>query len=92
LGAPPSTIAGRLSVFTDEGILAGDHGRYRLTEKGRAFYPVLVCALAWAQRWFPAPEGPAVILTHTACGRHFTPVLVCDQCRGHLRGAQILPV
>ncbi|PRC50859.1 transcriptional regulator, partial [Mycobacterium sp. ITM-2017-0098] len=42
LGAPPSTIAGRLSVFTDEGILAGDHGRYRLTEKGRAFYPVLV--------------------------------------------------
>ena len=92
LGAPPSTIAGRLSVFTDEGILVNSDGRYRLTEKGRAFLPVLVSALAWAQRWFPAPEGPAVILTHTECGRLFTPVLVCDQCRGRLRGAQILPV
>jgi DNA-binding HxlR family transcriptional regulator len=92
LGAPPSTIAGRLSVFTDEGILVVSDGHYRLTEKGLAFYPVLVCALAWAQRWFPAPEGPAVILTHTGCGRPFTPALVCDQCRGHLRGAEILAV
>jgi DNA-binding HxlR family transcriptional regulator len=91
LGAPPSTISGRLAVFTVEGILVTDDGRYRLTEKGGAFLPVLVCALAWAQRWFPAPEGPAVILTHTACGRRFTPVLVCDRCRGRLRGAQIQP-
>lgn len=92
LGAPPATIADRLSVFTAEGILVHSGGRYRLTEKGRAFFPVLVCALAWAQRWFPAPEGPAVVLTHTTCGRRFTPVLICDQCRRRLRGAQILPV
>jgi DNA-binding HxlR family transcriptional regulator len=91
LGAPPSTIAGRLAAFTDEGILVNTANRYRLTAKGRAFLPVLVCALAWAQRWFQAPEGAAVILTHTVCGRQFTPVLVCDQCRGRLRGAQILP-
>lgn len=92
LGAPPATIADRLSVFTDEGILVHSEGRYRLTEKGRAFFPVLVCALAWAQRWFPAPEGEAVILTHTACDRRFSPVLICDQCRGNLRGAQIQQV
>jgi len=91
LGAPPSTISGRLAVFTGEGILVTADGRYRLTEKGRAFLPVLVCALAWAQRWFPSPEGPAVIVTHTACGRRFIPVLVCDRCRGRLRGAQIQP-
>ncbi len=92
LGAPPVTVADRLSVFTDEAILELSDGRYRLTEKGRAFVPVLVCALAWAQRWFPAPEGPAVILTHTACGRRFTPALECDQCRARLRGSQIRPV
>lgn len=92
LGAPPVTIADRLTVFTEEGILVNSEARYRLTEKGRAFFPVLVCALAWAQRWFPSPEGPAVILTHTACARRFTPVLVCDQCRGRLRGSQIHPV
>ena len=92
LGAPPVTIADRLSVFTEEGILLQSEGQYRLTEKGRAFFPVLVCALAWAQRWFPSPDGAAVILTHAACDRRFHPVLVCDQCRARLRGAQIQPV
>src|SRR6478609_911635 len=92
LGAPPATIADRLSVFTAERILVSTDGRYRLTEKGRAFFPVLVTALHWAQQWYPDDDGPAVILTHTGCGRGFTPVLVCDQCAGPLRGAQVIPV
>ncbi len=90
LGAPPGSIADRLSIFTANGVLAvGGDNRYRLTEKGRALYPVLVSALHWAQRWYPAPEGPAVLLTHTACGQPFTPVLTCDQCSRPLTGAQI---
>jgi len=50
---------------------------------------VLVLALQWAQRWFDAPEGPAVILTHTACERRFAATLVCDQCAMPLTGAQV---
>ena len=92
LGAPPATVADRLATFTAEGILRNTGGRYRLTAKGHGFFPVLVCALAWAQRWFPDAEGPAVIVTHTACGRRFRPALVCDQCGGRLRGAQIRAV
>ena len=92
LGAPPATIADRLSVFTAEGILAKNGGRYQLTEKGRAFFPVLVTALHWAQRWYPDDEGPAVVLTHTGCGARFAAVLVCDQCAGPLRGAHVIPV
>jgi DNA-binding HxlR family transcriptional regulator len=92
LGAPPGSIADRLSIFTANGVLAAAGNRYRLTEKGRALYPVLVSALQWAQRWFRAPEGPAVVLTHTACGRRFAAVLVCDQCARPLTGAQIAAV
>lgn len=92
LGAPPGTIADRLSVFATEGILVNTDGRYRLTEKGRAFFPVLVTALRWAQRWYPDVEGAAVQLTHTMCGRGFSPVLVCDQCAAALRGSQLIPV
>jgi DNA-binding HxlR family transcriptional regulator len=92
LGAPPGSIADRLSIFTANGVLVGVDNRYRLTEKGRAFFPVLVCALQWAQHWFRAPEGPAVILMHTACGRRFAPVLACDQCARPLTGAQIAAV
>lgn len=89
LGAPPGSLADRLSIFTANGVLAAVDNRYRLTEKGRAFFPVLVSALEWAQRWFRAPEGPAVILDHTCCGRRFGAVLVCDQCAEPLTGAQV---
>lgn len=92
LGAPPGSIADRLSIFTANGVLVCADNRYRLTEKGRALFAVLVVALQWAQRWFPAPEGPAVKLTHASCGKGFGPVLVCDQCAEPLTGAQVAAV
>jgi len=92
LGAPPGSLADRLQIFTANGVLAAGDGRYRLTEKGRAFFRVLVSSLQWAQLWFLAPEGPAVILTHTGCGQRFDAVLACDQCAGPLRGTQVTAV
>ncbi|MGD9619682.1 MAG: winged helix-turn-helix transcriptional regulator [Mycolicibacterium sp.] len=92
LGAPPGTVADRLALFAADGILVNARGRYQLTEKGRGFFPVLVTALRWAQLWYPAPEGPAVQLTHAGCGGPFIPVLVCDQCATELRGAQVIAV
>ena len=92
LAAPPGSIADRLSIFTANGVLVVADNRYRLTEKGRGLFPVLITALQWAQRWYPAPEGPAVELTHTACGRPFTAVMTCDQCTQPLRGAEISAV
>jgi hypothetical protein len=55
-------------------------------------FSVLVCALQWAQRWFRVPEGPAVMLTHTSCGRRFAAVLACDQCSEPLTGVQVAAV
>jgi len=52
----------------------------------------VVVALQWAQRWFTAPEGPAVSLTHTGCGKRFGAVLICDQCAEPLTGAQVSAV
>ncbi len=92
LGAPPGSVADRLAIFASNGVLVAAENRYRLTEKGRALFPVLISALQWAQRWFQAPEGPAVELTHTGCGRRFTAVLTCDQCTRPLRGTQVSAV
>ncbi|OBK77533.1 winged helix-turn-helix transcriptional regulator [Mycobacterium sp. 1164985.4] len=89
LRAPPGSIADRLAIFTANGVLIDTGNRYELTEKGRALFPVLISALQWAQRWFPAPEGPAVLLTHTPCGSPFTAVLGCNRCRRPLAGAQV---
>ena len=55
---------------------------YVLTEKGRAFFPVLYEVIAWAQHWFRSPEGPAMILTHAGCGASFSGEAVCDHCLG----------
>ena len=96
LGAPPGSIADRLQIFSANGVVVAatsrnrpDRMEYRLTEKGRAFFPVLVGALQWAQRWFRTPEGPALLLTHTGCGRRFNAVLACDQCARPLTGAHV---
>lgn len=88
LGAPPASIAERLRVFRANGILS-ETGGYVLTDKGRAFFPILITGLQWAQNWFRAPEGDAVLLSHRSCGSSFTGVLVCDQCTTPLAGPQI---
>jgi DNA-binding HxlR family transcriptional regulator len=96
MGAPPATVADRLRTFTALEVLRADPNPhrpdwviYRLTDKGRAFLPVVVCMIDWGQRWFRAPEGKAVLLRHRACGRTFTPRLACGHCGDVLRARQI---
>jgi DNA-binding HxlR family transcriptional regulator len=95
LGAPPSLLAGRLQTFCANGVLrmsrtAGPaRAHYQLTEKGRAFFPVIATALQCGQHWFHAPEGPAVTITHLGCGKPFVGELTCDQCAQPLKGTQV---
>jgi DNA-binding HxlR family transcriptional regulator len=90
LGAPPSLLSGRLQTFCANGVLrTSRQTNYQLTEKGRAFFPVIIAALQCGQRWFHAPEGPAVSLTHLGCGKPLVGQLTCDQCARPLKGAQV---
>jgi DNA-binding HxlR family transcriptional regulator len=89
LGAPPTLLAGRLQTFCANGVFSQAHARYQLTEKGRAFFPVIITALQYGQQWFRAPEGPAVLITHLGCGQPFTGELTCDQCAAPLKGVQV---
>ncbi len=97
LGAPPGSVADRLQILCAHGVLDASAGRaggptYRLTAKGRALLPVLILAVQWAQNWFVAPEGPAVVLTHTCCERPLSAALTCDRCGRSLTGTQVLMV
>ncbi|MEU8591974.1 helix-turn-helix domain-containing protein [Streptomyces sp. NPDC048664] len=100
LGSPPALLADRLKTFVSLGVLATaraegrpDRAEYRLTDKGRAFFPVVATALAWAHTWFLAPDGPALVQTHRACAAAFVPDLRCDRCTDvvHRRTIQIAP-
>jgi DNA-binding HxlR family transcriptional regulator len=86
LGAPPNVVAERLRSFVTLGVLDGD---YRLTAKGRAFFPAVATLVAWGERWHPAPDGPALVATHRACGADFVPTLRCSCCDGLLRRSDV---
>jgi DNA-binding HxlR family transcriptional regulator len=94
-GAPPAIVADRLRVFCSMGVLetvarpGSGRTEYRLTDKGRAFFPHVMMMLEWGNRWFRSPAGPATLLTHAACGSEFHPVLHCSACQGELRGADV---
>ena len=96
LGLARSVLTARLRKLTDEGILErqqySEHPpryEYRLTDKGRAFFPHVMVMLNWGDKWFRAPEGPATLLSHTSCGGEFRPELHCSVCRLELHGSQI---
>ena len=57
--------------------------------RGLAFFPVVILMIAWGQDWSEAPEGPALVLTHTACGGPFHPELLCGTCGQPLTSASI---
>jgi DNA-binding HxlR family transcriptional regulator len=97
LGAPPTMVADRLRTFCELGVLEPlpgaerpDWRSYRLTAKGRAFFPVMMCTIDWGHRWFKAPEGRALIYRHLGCERTFAPRLACDQCFEGLRGRAVV--
>lgn len=95
LGVPPSLLTERLQRFCDIGVLTTsasgppERPAYRLTDKGRALHAVLVTVLHWAQRWFVAPDGPAIVVVHRGCGAVLTGDLACGRCGGRLAGAQV---
>jgi DNA-binding HxlR family transcriptional regulator len=53
---------------------------YRLTEKGRDLYPVLLALLQWGDAWFADEKGPPLLLTHRNCGQALRLRPSCSAC------------
>ncbi|GAA2813657.1 winged helix-turn-helix transcriptional regulator [Nonomuraea dietziae] len=76
-GAPRQVLSARLNRLVDEGLLRkvpyrdpGQRQRdeYRLTQKGRDLYPILVALMHWGDKYVADDDGPPVLLTHRDCG------------------------
>jgi DNA-binding HxlR family transcriptional regulator len=87
LGIARNILADRLQRLVAEGILERrayqqrpERFEYRLTDKGRDLYPVLLALMQWGDRYTAGEAGPPVELIHEACGEHTHPRLVCDHC------------
>ncbi len=94
LGIQPSVLSRRLGELVEQGVLERrrEDGRravhYRLTEKGRAFFPVVVTVVAWADHWI-ADAPRALTLVHRTCDRPLRPALSCDHCNVRLERTHI---
>jgi DNA-binding HxlR family transcriptional regulator len=87
LGTTRHLLADRLRKLVEHGILERaryqDHPprfEYRLTEKGKDLYPVIVSLTRWGDRWMAGKAGPPIELVHKSCGRTTMPTLACPEC------------
>ncbi|OGA80841.1 MAG: HxlR family transcriptional regulator [Burkholderiales bacterium RIFCSPHIGHO2_01_FULL_63_240] len=76
LGIAPNVLSARLHGLVQHGILQAvaqsENGRvldYRLTDKGRDLFPIVIAMLQWGDRHAPAPEGPPVQIVDRENGR-----------------------
>ena len=82
LGIARNILARRLRALLNSGILEKRayaerpvRYEYRLTEKGRALFPVLITMMEWGSRWVLADE-PGARLVDAETGRPVKPLLV----------------
>ena len=90
LRAPRQVLSARLGRLVELGLLRREPYRepgqrtryeYRLTDKGRDLFPILVALLAWGDRYAAPAGGPAVSLHHRECGAEIEVALRCGN--GH---------
>ena len=100
-GASRATLSRRLNALVAEDVLykqAYGEGvtrfEYRLSEKGRALFPVSLLAWQWELEWGGREYRQALpyTLLHTHCGQPLRPTAVCGHCSGPINlGAMVLP-
>lgn len=100
LGTTRHRLADRLKKLVAHGVLERRkyqdrpaRHEYRLTERGRDLYPVVVSLTRWGDRWMSGDAGRPVELVHRACDHVIEPVLSCSHCREpiHARNVSVRP-
>jgi DNA-binding HxlR family transcriptional regulator len=87
LAIPKHVLSVRLSRLVDDGVLqkvqyqdAPPRHEYKLTEKGRDLYPVILMLTAWGDKWLDGGNGAPLLYRHRSCGEIFSPVPACSVC------------
>jgi DNA-binding HxlR family transcriptional regulator len=97
LGISRSRLQDRLDRLVEHEILTkakchdGNYEEYRLTQKGRDIYPILMAVRDWGDR-YTAPEGPPVHFNHRDCTGEAHVTLACDACGTTLDARDVVPV
>jgi DNA-binding HxlR family transcriptional regulator len=92
LGISRNVLAARLTRLVELGILRRERYserperfEYRLTQRGKDLFPVILAMADWGDRHAPTSAGPPRLFLHRDCGgtvdaRH----LRCEQCQAEI--------
>ena len=96
LGATRHLLADRLRKLVAHGVLSRERYcehpprfEYRLTEKGRDLYPVIIGLVRWGDRWMADETGPPLELIHRDCGHSMMPEMHCPKCSQQLKARDV---
>lgn len=96
LGITRHRLADRLAKLVHHGIFERvpyqqrpPRFEYRLTDKGRDLYPVIVALVGWGDRWMAGKAGVPIELVHRSCGHVMTPTFTCPHCGDALRARDV---
>lgn len=90
VGCARNLLSARLATLVGHDILRREPYRepgrrqrfeYRLTDKGKDLFPIVLALMDWGDRWAIGPEGPLVEVRHRGCDAPVHADLRCD--RGH---------
>jgi DNA-binding HxlR family transcriptional regulator len=91
LGVARNVLTDRLTRLVDEGIMRRVpyqerpvRFEYRLTEKGRELWPVMMTLMHWGDRHYLEAGGPPMVVRHRDCGGEVTGHLSCSKCGSEL--------
>jgi DNA-binding HxlR family transcriptional regulator len=71
-----------------------DRYEYRLTDKGRDLFPVLMALMHWGDKWLSKAQvgGAPVVVMHASCGHDITGPLRCAHCAEPVSARDVVAV
>jgi DNA-binding HxlR family transcriptional regulator len=90
VGCARNLLSARLAKLVEQEILRREPYRepgsrqryeYRLTDKGKELFPIVVALMDWGDRWAAGDSGPPLEIRHRDCDAAVHAKLTCDE--GH---------
>jgi DNA-binding HxlR family transcriptional regulator len=100
LGVSRNVLTKRLKHLVDEKVFVRrlyqtrpDRYEYRLTDAGRAMYPIFMSLHQWGEEWLEDEvDAPHITYVHATCGRETEPEMVCNRCGREIRAEDMAAV
>ena len=96
LGIARNVLSARLDTLVEHGVMERrvydePRGRsdYKLTDKGKALWPVLTTLRQWGDEWVVGAEAAPIEMVHTGCGERTTGELTCSHCHERLERREL---